>query len=166
MEIHFENQMLYKLGMSSRSALQTGIKIIREMEKALPDMARELATTPNGDMVKALYGVSMIHRGGESLGYGTYDLPRGLFSWMTNIYLRILIRVIHPEGNDRVRTRGEKMNPRMLIMPRELLLTWADESRARRRPEREHNVKPGVGKQDTMKQETVAFQEETFGKLV
>jgi hypothetical protein len=166
MEIHFENQMLYKLGMSSRSALQTGIKIIREMEKALPDMARELATTPNGDMVKALYGVSMIHRGGESLGYGTYDLPRGLFSWMTNIYLRILIRVIHPEGNDRVRTRGEKMNPRMLIMPRELLLTWADESRARRRPEREHNVKPGVGKKDIIKQETVAFQEETLGKLV
>lgn len=167
MEIHFENQMLFDLGMNSRSALQTGIKIIREMEKGLPHMARELALAPNGDKVKALYGVSMVHRGAESLGYGTYDLPRGLFSWMTNIYLRILMRVIHPEGNERVRTKGEVMTPRMLIMPRDILLTWADESRSRRRPEREQPMKIDSQKKiNTADQATDGFKEETLGKLV
>ncbi len=167
MEIHFENQMLFDLGMNSKTELQIGIKIIREMERALPDMARELAAAPKGDKVKALYGVSMIHRGAESLGYGTYDLPRGLFSWMTNIYLRVLIRVIHPSGNQRVRERGETMTPRMLIMPREILLTWADESRAKRRPERERTTKT-----DTLKkisadlQDAAEFEEGSIGKLV
>lgn len=167
MEIHFDNQMLFELGMNSRSALQTGIKIIREMERALPDMARELASAQNGDKVKALYGVSMIHRGAESLGYGTYDLPRGLFSWMTNIYLRILIRVIHPKGNEKVRTKGERLNPRMLIMPRELLLTWADETRAKRRPDRETRVMKDVVQEDATEQHVaVGFEEGTIGKLI
>jgi peptidoglycan/xylan/chitin deacetylase (PgdA/CDA1 family) len=167
MEIHFENQMLFDLSMNSKSALQTGIKIIREMEKALPDMARELSTVTNGDKVKALYGVSMIHRGAESLGYGTYELHRGLFSWMTNIYLRILIRVIHPEGNERVRTKGETMSPRMLIMPRELLLTWADETRVKRRPDREPNAKTRANenKEDNV-HESAEFEEGSVSKLV
>jgi peptidoglycan/xylan/chitin deacetylase (PgdA/CDA1 family) len=167
MEIHFENQMLFDLGMNSKSALQTGIKLIREMEKALPDMARELAKAPHGDKVKGLYGVSMIHRGAESLGYGTYDLPRGMFAWMTNIYLRILIRVIHPEGNDRVRSRGVGMTPRMLIMPREILLTWADETRARRRPERERPMKlDNKQAAATSESEVEGLPEDTLGKLV
>jgi peptidoglycan/xylan/chitin deacetylase (PgdA/CDA1 family) len=167
MEIHFENKMLFDLGMNSKSTLQLGIKIIRGMEKALPDMARELSTAAHGDKVKALYGVSMIHRGAESLGYGTYELPRGLFSRMTNIYLRILIRVIHPDGNDRVRTKGETMSPRMLIMPRELLLTWADETRAKRRPDRELDVKTSVSKNKEVGiHESENYEESSIGKLV
>ncbi|BBI34811.1 polysaccharide deacetylase family protein [Cohnella abietis] len=168
MEIHFENQMLFELGMNSKSTLQIGIKIIREMERTLPDMARELAKATNGDKVKALYGVSMIHRGAESLGYGTYDLPRGFFSWTTNIYLRILIRVIHPSGNKRVRERGETMSPRMLIMPREILMTWADESREKRRPDRERTVKADIPKQKASEVEEASedFEEGSIGKLV
>jgi hypothetical protein len=160
MEIHFENKMLFDLGMNSKSTLQIGIRIIREMERALPDMARELATAPNGEKVKALYGVSMIHRGSESLGYQNFDLPRGLFSWMTNIYLRILIRVIHPAGNQRVRDKGDSMNPRMLLMTRDILLTWADESRVKRRPDRARKAV------ETQEVAAAEFEEGTIVKLV
>ncbi|WP_239617520.1 polysaccharide deacetylase family protein [Cohnella mopanensis] len=170
MEIHFENQMLFDLGMNSKSTLQIGIRIIREMEKALPDMARELAVAPNGDKVKALYGVSMIHRGSESLGYRNFDLPRGLFAWMTNLYLRFLIRVIHPSGNQRVREKGDSMAPRMLLMPRHILMTWADESRPSRRPKRGQDTKSDSGIQtidETDSQDLVAqFEEGAVGKLV
>jgi peptidoglycan-N-acetylglucosamine deacetylase len=126
MELHFENQMLFELSRDSRSDVQTGIKLIRQVERALPDLARELGTVRRGDQVKGLYGVSMIHRGSESLGFETFELPRGLFAWMTNIYLKVLIRVIHPEGNQRVRHKAEKLSPRMLLMPRDVLLAWAE----------------------------------------
>jgi peptidoglycan/xylan/chitin deacetylase (PgdA/CDA1 family) len=165
MEIHFENQMLFDLGVNSKSMLQLGIKIIRGMEKALPEMAKELSDTPNGDKVKALYGISMIHRGAESLGYGTYELPKGIFSWMTNIYLRILIRVIHPKGNEKVRMKGETLSPRMLIMPREILLTWADETRAKRRPDRERVLK-SIASKDEGLHKSENYGESTIGKLV
>lgn len=52
MEIHFENQMLFDLGMKSKSTVQIAIRIIREMEKALPDMARELAVAPKGSTLR------------------------------------------------------------------------------------------------------------------
>ncbi|RED65628.1 polysaccharide deacetylase family protein [Cohnella lupini] len=167
MEIHFENQMLFDLGMNSKSTLQIGIRIIREMQNALPDMARELAKAPHGDEVKALYGVSMIHRGADSLGYETFELPRGLFSWMTNIYLRILIRVIHPAGNQRVRDKGDSMNPRMLIMTREMLLSWADESSPRkRRPVRSAKANAGKQQAENAAETAADFEETTIGELV
>lgn len=140
MELHFENKMMFEMGMSAKNTMQIGIKIIREVERALPDLGKELSVAPNGSKVKALYGVSMIHRGGESLGFQMFDLPRGLFAWSTNIYLRILIRVIHPSGNERVRDHGQTMEPRMLLMPRDILLRWAVDPDARR------NLRPLIQK--------------------
>ena len=132
MELHFENKMMFEMGMNARNTMQIGIKIIREVEKALPDLGRALSDVPNGDKVKALYGVSMIHRGAESLGFQVFDLPRGFFAWATNIYLRILIRVIHPKGNERVKEHGQSLEPRMLLMSRDVLQLWAVEPDARR----------------------------------
>ena len=174
MEIHFENRMLIEAGMKSKTSLQLAIRIIREIEKVLPDMARELAAIPKGGDVKALYGVSMIHRGGESLGFEMFDLPRGLFAWSTNLYLRFMIRVVHPAGNQRVREHGESLNPRMLIMERETLLKWADESRAVRRVGRQRAAKAeeAGGKKRTTDEKASEspregeFEETTVGKLV
>jgi len=140
MEIHFENQMLFDFGRKSKTSLQLAIRIIRSIEKTLPDMAKELAVLPDGDRVKALYGVSMIHRGSESLGFETFDLPKGLFSWSTNLYLRFMIRVIHPSGKDRVQEHAETLHPRMLIMERDTLLKWADETRSPRRAGRDRSA--------------------------
>ncbi len=132
MELHFENKMMFEMGMNARNTMQIGIKIIREVEKALPDLGKALSVISNGDKVKALYGVSMIHRGAESLGFQVVDLPRGLFAWATNIYLRILIRVIHPSGSERVKEHGQSLEPRMLLMSRDNLHRWAVDPDARR----------------------------------
>jgi len=176
MEIHFENRMLVESGMKSKTSLQLAIRIIREIERVLPDMARELAAVPNGDQVKALYGVSMIHRGGESLGFEMFDLPKGLFAWSTNLYLRFMIRVVHPSGNKRVREHGESLNPRMLIMERDTLLKWADESRTVRRVGRERaavKADEGGGRKRSADSDAESsegssgeFEEKTVGKLV
>ena len=109
----------------------------------------------------------MIHRGADSLGYETFELPRGLFSWMTNVYLRILIRVIHPAGNQRVRDKGDSMNPRMLIMTREMLLSWADESSPRkRRPVRSAKANAGKQQAENAAETAADFEETTIGELV
>ncbi|WP_158602244.1 polysaccharide deacetylase family protein [Cohnella endophytica] len=169
MEIHFDNQMLFDLSMKSKSTMQVGIRIIREMQGALPDMARELAIAPKGDQVKALYGISMIHRGADVLGYETFELPKSMFSWMTNLYLRFLIRVIHPSGNERVRGKGDTMNPRMIVMPREMLLSWADESSPRkRRPANKNSaeIESAASISADREVELADFEESTIGKLV
>jgi peptidoglycan/xylan/chitin deacetylase (PgdA/CDA1 family) len=167
MEIHFENQMLFEIGMKSKTSLQLAIRIIREIERVLPDMARELSTAPHGDQVKALYGVSMIHRGSESLGFETFDLPKGLFSRMTNMYLRFMIRIIHPSGRQRVREHADSLNPRMLIMERETLLKWADDSRPTRRVGRDRAGKKSQSPVSEEHSEAAAeFDDTSFGRLV
>lgn len=132
MEIHFDNQMLFDAGMNAKKDLQMGIKIIREVERMLPDAAKELASSaaPRADRVKALYGVSMVNRGGESLGFQLFDLPRGMFAWSTNIYLRFLTRVIRPEGQE---GKSDRSYARMLVMPRDTLMYWANEPDPRRK---------------------------------
>ncbi|MDI4646732.1 polysaccharide deacetylase family protein [Cohnella hashimotonis] len=124
MELHFVNKMMLDIGMSSRSEMQIAIRVIQSVKKTLPAAAKELRTIPGGDNVKALYGISMINRGSEGLGFETFALQKGVFAWFTNRYLRMLTAIIHPQGRTRVKAHGERMEPRMLIMPRMKLMQW------------------------------------------
>jgi|GEM_PF-120038 len=135
MEMHFENKMLFEMGMNARSSVHTAIRLVREVERGLPDLARALELAPNGERVAALYGVSMIHRGSEGLGFQTFELPRGLFAWSTNLYLRFMLSVINPDGGKRVREHGERLWPKMLVMDRDDLLAWKDRT-GKERPSR------------------------------
>ncbi len=133
-ELHFDNQMLYNIGMKSRTSVQIAIRLIRDMESGLPDMARILETAPNGDKVAALYGVTMIHQGGGALGFQAFDLPKGFFARLTNRYLKFMLSVIHPEGGKRVKEHGE-LSPKIILMERSDLMAWKGRT-GRERPSR------------------------------
>jgi len=141
LEFHFDNRQLHELGMSVRSPVQLAIRMIRDMEKGLPEIARVLEEDPKGGQVAALYGISLIHKGGEALGFQSMDLPKGIFSWLTGVYLRFLLSVIHPEGRKRIKEFGEHLTPKMTFMAREDLLAWKDRS-GRERPSRAARTKP------------------------
>lgn len=136
LELHFENKKLFEIGMTSRSSVHLAIRIIRDMEKGLPDIAKALEQARGGERVKALYGVSMIHRGSESLGFQTFDLPKGLFAWLTNRYLKFMLSVIHPEGGKRIREHGDQLTPKLILMDRAELLSWKNRTGKKERPSR------------------------------
>lgn len=119
-EVHFDNESMYRMGMQSKSALQV----------ALPDASRRLISVPQGKEIKALYGVSMVNRGAEGLGFDTFPLKPGLFSVMSNWYLKLLMSIIHPDGKKKIARHGEKMEPRMILMSREMLALWRDPAAA------------------------------------
>jgi peptidoglycan/xylan/chitin deacetylase (PgdA/CDA1 family) len=124
MELHFNNRMLYRAGMTSRSAMQLAIRLLRTFERSLPLVADELRKLPNAGKIKAVYGITMINKGAEALGFRTFDLKPGLFSWLTNQYLRLLLSIIHPDGKKRMRLGKEKLVPRRVVMSRDALLAW------------------------------------------
>lgn len=142
MEMHFENKMLFEMGMNARSSVHTAIRLVREVERGLPDLARALEQAPNGERVTALYGVSMIHRGSEGLGFQTFELPRGLFAWSTNLYLRFMLSVINPDGGKRLREHGERLWPKMLVMDRADLLAWKDRTGKERPSRKSRSTQP------------------------
>lgn len=120
-ELHFDNKKLYQLGTTSRSSVHLAIRMIRAMEKQLPDLAHLIAKDPDAAGVKALYGVTMINRGPEQFGFLVKDLPKGWFAASSSIYLKILMSVIHPQGQKRLKEGSQQMVPKMIIMPMDVL---------------------------------------------
>lgn len=123
-EMHFDNERMYEIGMKAKSGVHVAIRLIREVERVLPDMAREVESLPQAGKIKALYGVSMINRGSEGLGFDTFELPKGIFASLTNVYLKLLMRVIHPDGGKKISEHGGKLEPRIIVMSRSALSFW------------------------------------------
>ncbi|MEK4528425.1 MULTISPECIES: polysaccharide deacetylase family protein [Paenibacillus] len=121
-ELHFDNQNLFELGVTSRSSMHLAIRMIRTMEQQLPDLARMVALEPELRSAKAIYGVSMINRGPEKFGFTIQELPPGPFSAASKVYLKLLLSVIHPAGTKRLKQRTEQLVPKMIAMPLDLLL--------------------------------------------
>lgn len=121
-ELHFDNQKLFELGVTSRSSMHLAIRMIRTMEQQLPDLARMVALEPELRSAKAIYGVSMINRGPEKFGFTIQELPPGPFSVASKVYLKLLLSVIHPAGTKRLKQRTEQLVPKMIAMPLDLLL--------------------------------------------
>lgn len=122
-ELHFDNQKLFRIGVYSRSTMQLAIKMIRSMEKELPTLVGQIQSDPSLAEAKALYGVSMINRGPEKFGFSIRDLPGGLFARSTQIYLKILLSIIHPTGQKRLKERSEKLVPKLMLLPMNQLLS-------------------------------------------
>ncbi|MGF7045962.1 peptidoglycan/xylan/chitin deacetylase (PgdA/CDA1 family) [Paenibacillus sp. DS2015] len=138
-ELHFDNEKLFDIGLHSRSTVHLAIKMIRSMEKELPSLAQQIMDNDDFKDAKALYGVSMINRGPEKFGFSIRDLPEGWFAKSTGLYLKLLMRVIHPAGQDRLRESSEKLIPKMIIMPIEQLNKYYIVNGSHRNPSKKTN---------------------------
>lgn len=122
LELHFDNKKLFEIGSRSKSPVQLALKMIRGVEKTLPEIASYINSHPDTQDVKALYGVSMLNRGPEQFGFTVTDLPKGLFATSTTMYLKFLLRVIHPSGQSRIKQSQHEMVPKLMVMSMNTLL--------------------------------------------
>ncbi|MFF2480471.1 polysaccharide deacetylase family protein [Paenibacillus sp. NPDC058071] len=125
-ELHFDNKKLSTIAAQSKSPLATGIRILREVEQALPVLANTIAGDPDARAAKSIYGVTMVYRGANKLGFQIVNLPDGLFARSSRIYLRVLMRVLtNKQRNARAKERRSTIDPKMLLMPIGNLLVLA-----------------------------------------
>ena len=115
-ELHLNNDQLVELGRTSRNSTHLAIQMIRLIRDLLPMISQLLKTDPVYRDVKGLYGVTMINRGPEQLGFSIFDLPKGPFSFFTRYYLRLLMYVIHPDGKKRLQTKKELLVPKIIAI--------------------------------------------------
>ncbi len=113
-EIHLNNELLFEMTSQSKSEVQLAIQLIRSMNQLLPKLAQKIV--PQLKEVKALYGVTMIYRGTKQFGFTVIELPKGIFSWLTRFYLRLLLLVLHPDGSNRLKTKNERLQPKIIAM--------------------------------------------------
>lgn len=95
-ELHFDNKKLSHIAFTSKNPLVVAVKVIREVERALPSLAKKISTETEKLPIKAVQGITMINRGADKLGFTIHDLPKGLFLYSTRIYLKWLMKVLTP----------------------------------------------------------------------
>ncbi|NMO96787.1 polysaccharide deacetylase family protein [Paenibacillus lemnae] len=123
LELHFDNKKLFEIGSRSRSEMQIAIQMIRAVQHDLPAVAQMVLDRPEFHKIKGLYAVTMITRGPEQFGFILEDLPPGLFASSTRVYLKLLLSVIHPKGQSRLKEGSRRMEPKTLVMPIGVLLS-------------------------------------------
>ncbi len=126
-ELHFDNRKLSAIAAVSKSPVAAAIRMLREVEQGLPMLADQLGADKDARDIKAVYGVTMIHRGADRVGFQVYDLPQGLFATSTQIYLRLLLRVLTGQKRKQ-RSAKAAIEPRMLIMPAATIRGYATDS--------------------------------------
>jgi peptidoglycan-N-acetylglucosamine deacetylase len=120
-EVHFDNKMLLHMSLETKNSLQLATKMIRQKQKGLSSILNMLETDSKYQHVKGLYGVGMIHRGFEHLGFTVLDLPKGLSKTITQVYLKTLLSILHPSGNDRLKLHTDMLVPKTLAISRKHL---------------------------------------------
>src|SRR5690606_30365281 len=98
------------------------IQLIRRTEQLMPEIMQLLMTDPKFREVKGLYGISIIHRGSKQLGFSVFDLPDGIFAKATRIYLQLLLYIVHPMGKERLKTKTEMLEPKIIAMSKKDLI--------------------------------------------
>ena len=132
-EMHLDNGMLRRLAARSSSPIAVIIHLIRELETSLPNLAKRVLSDPDTSSVRAIYGVSMLNKGADKLGFQIFDLPDNLFAKVSRIYLRLLFRVLTaaPKRTDKSRKSkssnraSQTLSPRMLFISREDMARFA-----------------------------------------
>jgi len=122
LELHLNNELLYKLSISARSTTQLSVQLIRCMQQMMPIISDRLQHDPDFQNVRALYGISLIHRNAQRFGFSLFDLPDGLFAKMTRAYLRFLLFAVHPDGKERLQMKTELLEPKIIAISREEVL--------------------------------------------
>ncbi len=120
-ELHLNNDFLQRITATARSLELVGIMLLRETRRSLPLLAKTVSQDPSYQGIKALIGITMIHRGTSQLGFSVYDLPPGIRS-VVAWYQRWLLFLLHPGGFAHLRRQWNKLVPKRVIISRQELL--------------------------------------------
>ncbi|EPY12274.1 YkoP family protein [Paenibacillus alvei] len=121
-EIHLDNREILKLSRSV-GANRAAIVTARRLREALRQVGPAVNTDPELAKVKALTGITLLHRGiTYGLGFELHPLETKWMQRVSTIYLRLLLRMLNPEGAKRLKQQRSKLVPKMLMMSRATLM--------------------------------------------
>lgn len=121
-ELHLDNRKILSL-LQSHEENRVALMIARLTRGAMRQICAEMEKNPQLSQVKALQGVTLLHRGiTHGLGFETHQVENGTLRALTTSYLRLLLTVFHPSNRRRVVPHAEKLVPMRLVMTRSALI--------------------------------------------
>ncbi len=120
-ELHLDNRQVLRLA-RTYGADRAGLRTTRMFRDAMKQISRELDNNPELVKVQALTGITLLHRGIiHGIGFEQHPIESKWQQRFYATYLRFLLRVVHPEGKQRVQHSTQKLSPMMLLISKQSL---------------------------------------------
>ena len=120
-ELHMHNELLQEISAGAgNDPVQMAFAAKKATLQALAALAGRLAEDPRYEKVKAVAGISILHRGSQVTGFSAFPVSP-LTARLAGWYESLLLRIFHPAGGARVRRHRKKLTPRLLVMSKEEL---------------------------------------------
>ncbi len=103
LKLHLHNYHFAKLCRGMRDETRIVLLLRKHILESLPQLAVFLASLPQVDEIKGVVGTTMIHKGAEPLGFSVSDVPMTWFFRYKRWYLKLMVRLIHPDGKRKLR---------------------------------------------------------------
>jgi peptidoglycan-N-acetylglucosamine deacetylase len=120
MELHFQNMSLHRIAQND-NLTAVAIKSIQQVRSGLPDIARLLQFDPRYRDVKVVFGITILYRGAELLGFHVEDIPSGFKRVVLGWYMRLMLMIYHPLGLRRLR-HHQHLKPKLVWASREEII--------------------------------------------
>lgn len=122
LKIHIHNYYFATLCKGVKDELRLALLLRRHIMQSLPKLASYLESMAQKEEVKGIVGTTMLHKGVQPLGFSISDVPMNWFFRYKRWYLRLLLRIIHPDGKRRVQTWDTEMPLKRVYMSKDMLL--------------------------------------------
>lgn len=119
LELHINNDHLSRLLDKKMSFERIAVRAIREVRSGYPVLAKMLRDNEEFKNVKALLGITLLHRAAESLGFTSFEMKPGLFRTFTNWYELLVLGMYNPGGFRALKKYRNKLYPKYVVATRE-----------------------------------------------
>ncbi|MNH94374.1 hypothetical protein D3C73_469920 [compost metagenome] len=120
-ELHLDNRQVLQLA-RTLGADRAGLRTARLLRDAMKQISQELDSNSELVKIQALTGITLLHRGIiHGIGFEQHPIESKWQQRMYAIYLRFLLRVMHPEGKQRVQHSTDKLSPMMIVISKQSL---------------------------------------------
>jgi len=120
--LHIYNLRLQQLLHDVASENRRSLLVIREVKRSLPELAEFVRRHPRGSKIRALMGVTLLSRGVEPFGFTVMNVEDTRWFRFKAWYMRLMMRVVHPEGRKRLQEGEQRLPLRRVVLPVDELL--------------------------------------------
>ncbi|MTT32386.1 hypothetical protein GMB86_10250 [Terrilactibacillus sp. BCM23-1] len=116
-ELHFNNKLLFKNFMNAKSEIQMATNLVRSMKLTLQRFDTYLNEIEDQKLdIKALYGVTILYKGAEFLGFNVIDVPSKWSSRWLQLCFKTILVIAHPNGKKRLSNTHTDLSPRIITV--------------------------------------------------
>jgi hypothetical protein len=122
LKLHIHNYYFATLCKGVKDDLRVALLLRHHIMRSLPQLAAYLDGHEERDRIKGVVGTTMLHKGVKPLGFSISDVPMTWFFRYKRWYLRLMVRLIHPDGKRRIERWDREMPLKRVYMSKEELL--------------------------------------------